>query len=237
MCMQLVCCENRNIQAIQPRSLDAASPGRDTFELAQVIMRFVQKIVLYSPNNPDRSPELRAIATAEERRRRIYEIDEILGAINDQARSGIREEEYTYELWFRRIVPLVTRRHVGNCSEMAAVGLQYAIDHLVDHRVEIFNILGGDHAFLVIGRDPHSRLHEYQNWGAKAVVCDPWSSSCFYAEEIEAKLINAVRIAPYVTITKPFNPASHKLDMWSPKLTYDPTDRTSESFDFLDSYL
>lgn len=223
MSAQLVCCRNTDFQNIQPQSLPETSPAGDALIVAQKIMQFVHQVVLYSPNNPNRSPELRAITSAEEQMRRVVKINNTLGAIYDKINRIIQGKVLTFALWFEHIVPLVQRYQVGNCSEMAAVGLQYAIDHSVIHRVEMFSIEGGDsdHVFLVIGRDPQSQPSDYRSWGA-AAVCDPWASSCFYAKEIENRLVTAVRKAPYVMVTKPFDPAIHRLNFYDPDAIYYP---------------
>jgi hypothetical protein len=50
--------------------------------------------------------------------------------------------------------------------------------------VDIYRILGGDHCFLVIGRDLNSDPSDPETWGPHTMICDPWSKKSFPVSEL-----------------------------------------------------
>jgi hypothetical protein len=199
---------------LQPQPLQDTSE-----ELAQKIIQHVQGIVLFSSNYPDRSPVLQ---------QKSYEdLQCSLHAIYDVS-SKIWNEYYYIEnpqSWLSSLVALVTKYNVGNCGEMAAVGLQYAIDHLASQRVEMFHILGGNHRFLVIGRDEGTDPADYLHWGPNAVVCDPWASRSYPAVQIEQTLQDFRGTEDYpgegrLTLLEMFDPARQRLSPFNPVLSW-----------------
>ncbi len=72
---------------------------------------------------------------------------------------------------------------------MCDSGLKYALEKFgTDFPIEPFVIEGRDHVFLVIGRSRASVDRNYKEWGADALICDPWSGSCYPAALLEDHL-------------------------------------------------
>ncbi len=79
--------------------------------------------------------------------------------------------------------------HIGNCGEMAAVAFFKALEKgMWNVPVDIVYITNGDHAFLVIGREPDSDPENYKTWGPSAVVVDAWSKKVYKVSDLEANL-------------------------------------------------
>lgn len=72
---------------------------------------------------------------------------------------------------------------IGNCYELALMALDYMIREHPDINSEVYHIKGGDHAFLVIGRDINSDPIRPETWGKDAYICDPWSDSVYPATD------------------------------------------------------
>ena len=104
--------------------------------------------------------------------------------------------------------------NVGTCLEMSAVAFKHSIQNKPELRAELFFLEGGNHVFLVLGRNPSSDPSKYKEWGGEAVICDAWSGKVFPASEVESKLKNFVRESETPegnprTILEPFNPEKH----------------------------
>ena len=104
--------------------------------------------------------------------------------------------------------------NVGACLEMSAVAFKHSIQNKPGLRAELFYLEGGNHVFLVLGRNPPSDPSKYKEWGGEAVICDTWSGKVFPSSEIESKLKNFVRESETPegnprTILEPFNPEKH----------------------------
>lgn len=59
----------------------------------------------------------------------------------------------------------------GNCGEMARAAAYFLFQRHI-FPIEILSARGVDHEFVCIGRDGPLELPE--QWGAEAVICDPW---------------------------------------------------------------
>jgi hypothetical protein len=80
---------------------------------------------------------------------------------------------------------------IGNCEELALQAFDYILYKSTGiFNAEIFRIDGGDHAFLVLNRDPDSIPSDPKNWGPHAVICDPWANKVYNASEYLSKLKN-----------------------------------------------
>jgi len=60
----------------------------------------------------------------------------------------------------------------GNCGEFSALAFMYLYDLGVGP-LDWMSLVGGDHAFVVIGR-VDGDANQVGRWGANASVCDPW---------------------------------------------------------------
>lgn len=83
--------------------------------------------------------------------------------------------------------------HLGNCEEYAFMALHYVCENVPDVTAEVYSIGGGDHTFLVIGRninDPNCNPRLPATWGDDAYICDPWSNEVYPAKEYLNKTKN-----------------------------------------------
>lgn len=73
--------------------------------------------------------------------------------------------------------------HAGNCGEYTALATNYLYKHNIP-LIEAAYILFGDHAFVIIDRDPTSDINKPSLWGTKAVICDGLANDVYPASEI-----------------------------------------------------
>lgn len=126
---------------------------------------------------------------------------------------------------------LVEEHGVGNCHELS---FKYFSDLMqefpdLDLKIDVYEILNGDHCFLVIGREVESDPSDYRTWGEHAMIYDPWASEfddvAFYpATELESRLRDAKYDdqTPEKAILRPINFSTQKLkcmvsNIYSPK--------------------
>jgi hypothetical protein len=95
----------------------------------------------------------------------------------------------------KTLANLAIRSRGGNCQEQSAVALMYLIVAGYAGPLEIFGLdrferqgRDGDHFFIVMGRNPRSKIAAVRSWGDAAVVCDPWNSEVYAASEREMLL-------------------------------------------------
>ena len=72
-----------------------------------------------------------------------------------------------------RLVAMAKVARAGNCGEQAMLAFQFLKSRGVSP-LDIMNFTDGDHAWVVIGRDANADEDDWDEWGAAAVVCDPW---------------------------------------------------------------
>lgn len=73
----------------------------------------------------------------------------------------------------------------GNCDELAALAFAYLAEKAGRTRpLEIFQVFGGDHAFVVIGRRDSRTGGDMTTWNADAVICDPWAEHVCSADAL-----------------------------------------------------
>jgi hypothetical protein len=170
--------------------------------LAGEILQHVQKTVLFSQNYLGRSPVVEAEDDPDAYWARYDAADKVTDEIREH--PMIKQDRIEHSLWNRAC--LAEKYSVGNCEEMAAVGLKYAMEKETAQPVSVFHILNGDHAFLVIGD------------GEDAYVCDPWASRCYPLSRHEIHLKDYVELCQLpngriVTGVRDFNPAKQYLDV------------------------
>ncbi|KTC86439.1 hypothetical protein [Legionella brunensis] len=104
----------------------------------------------------------------------------------------------------------------GKCGEYSFLILNYLRKNNID--AEYFSIKNGDHAFIVMGREPNSDPNDPSTWGKNAVVCDGLSGECYRAldENLKSKMQCWVRsqtqpppLPEFITMTS----ISDKADM------------------------
>lgn len=79
---------------------------------------------------------------------------------------------------------LMTQHYkIGNCQEQATLAFNYLNSKGVSS-LELCHFIGGDHAFVIIGREPNSDIRNPSTWGDEAVFCDPWAEN-FFAKDYQ----------------------------------------------------
>lgn len=105
---------------------------------------------------------------------------------------------------------------IGNCHELALMALDFMIRNKPEVNAETYSIKGGDHVFLVIGRNKDSDPLKPETWGDDCYICDPWSDSVYPAKEYLVKTKNF-----YFTLNsdgthtnhiQDFNPSRHQMN-------------------------
>jgi hypothetical protein len=87
----------------------------------------------------------------------------------------------------QEIAEKVVETHTGNCGELSFVTTSNFIKLAKEkaHRIEIMNIVGGDHVFVVIDRALRSDANKPDTWGSKAIVLDAWSGEVKPASDMK----------------------------------------------------
>lgn len=126
----------------------------------------------------------------------VIRIDKGIEAVRDVKEINIsndhivRVDEDDFLFTFFRDVELIKKYSMGNCEEYAFVALDYIFEKNPSVTAELFYIKGGDHIFLVIGRDPASDPGLPEDWGEHAYICDPWARDSYKANLYQTKLKN-----------------------------------------------
>lgn len=158
---------------------------RENFTLAMEILDHVQRTILFSPNYPDRSDVIRNHYDDQNfLKTHIIALHTLLEEMRSMKADLNSSKLETYI----QLASIAEKFNIGNCDEMAYVGLKYTIDASVIQRVEIFEIENGHHRFLVIGRNEGTDPADHTTWGPSAVICDPWASSCYPASLLKENL-------------------------------------------------
>ncbi|WP_419418573.1 hypothetical protein ACNVED_08380 [Legionella sp. D16C41] len=90
---------------------------------------------------------------------------------------------------FYNVIKVCKKFSLGNCTELSFMALDYVIKYTPAHiSAEIFKLEGGDHAFLVIGRQEGSAPNLPQTWGEQAYICDPLLNQVYPASQYLTKL-------------------------------------------------
>ena len=92
---------------------------------------------------------------------------------------------------------LIKLNKIGNCAECAILARTYLIEHGVNFcDVMFLEVLGHDHAMLVLGRNvrrfKNAKLRAYADWYFPSdynfIFCDPWYNECFTSKECPKKI-------------------------------------------------
>lgn len=158
--------------------------------LARRISAFVNRHIFFIPNYPRRyqyspSPEdaMRYISIWFDR-----------DLCQDRMGKTIDKQ---LDAWFRK--------HLGQCGEMIFIGFHYFKDRIA--QLEPVTIQNGNHCFLVLGRDPTTPLERPSEWNQEAVICDPWTGSCFPASLHAQHLLASTSIGcteDFYTLVEPW---------------------------------
>lgn len=105
------------------------------------------------------------------------------------------EEDSSIQIFYR-VIELCKKFSLGNCFELALLSLEYVLITYPNLRAEVFILSGGDHTFLVIGRNPASLPHLPKTWGRNVFLCDPWTNSVYSAYKY-ARYLRSHSSTPY----------------------------------------
>ncbi|GEM_PF-3488596 len=108
-------------------------------------------------------------------------------ALNALIPAAFNDKTEAQKEYFKRLDQLTQEYKLSNCEILAILGLKVLDEIASDLHGEVFATHNGDHAFLVIDRDPNSSTTDFTKWG-NAVVVDIWSGEVFPANEIPSKL-------------------------------------------------
>lgn len=141
----------------------------------------------------------------------------------DDLRANMLEFEHSEELaWIESNIKLFYKSvenskkfSLGNCAELAMLAMNY-IAHNTDNNAEFYNIINGDHMFVVIGRQMNSDPSDPTTWGDQAFFCDPWSNLVYPSRDYLTKLHDHyisgdVENYNYVNNIRPFDPHTQQL--------------------------
>jgi hypothetical protein len=172
-------------------------------KLAQELLEETRKEVPFSANNFDRSRrviEKRAKKRGIGRNNLSLIVNEATSQLSANRNQALEENANRNGTYFNRckiISKNASSASVGNCREMAIVGLfkgmEKGVWNICLDRVSIVN---GDHSFLVIGRDSQSDPKNYKTWGPNAVVMDAWANKIYKLEDLEQNLYDFIGVNP-----------------------------------------
>ncbi|MCW8419028.1 hypothetical protein OQJ18_02565 [Fluoribacter dumoffii] len=130
----------------------------------------------------------------------------------EPAHSWLEFDYYIYE--FYQSITCSKKYSIGNCNELAELALDY-IAHFVPHiDAEVFQLLGGNHVVLVVGREKGSDPRKPETWGKTAYICDPWSDEVYPASEYLSRTKNYYQeydkaLDVFTNHVEDFNPSKH----------------------------
>ncbi len=112
--------------------------------------------------------------------------------MRDEWESVLKKSSFNTECKRYKKLAKVAKKHgIGNCAEMSAVAYSYLKDkNLI--KVAMLYLQGGDHAFIVIGKDPASDERDPYSWGLEAVVLDCWTNQFYPAAQIFEHMANHI---------------------------------------------
>lgn len=103
---------------------------------------------------------------------------------------GYRPQDMKGKLHIEIIAYYTEKAGCGNCMEQSAVAFAYLL-RLGVRPLDWMEVTNGDHAFVVIGREPDSAANDPKSWGKDAAVCDPWDNVAYPASQIARRLGNS----------------------------------------------
>lgn len=165
------------------------------FRIANKILKQTQKAVPFSSNNLDRSRKI-IEEMANKKGIHLDDYSELIDEFGKRLKKNrdLNKKDYLKNLGsvFKEAklgVKRTEKSGLGNCGEMTDLGLFKGMKKGIwATRLEIANIVNGDHAVMIIGREFGSDSCDYKTFGKTAVVADLWAGKIFRASEIENEL-------------------------------------------------
>jgi hypothetical protein len=90
----------------------------------------------------------------------------------------------------------------GNCGEHAAVAFMELLLRSC-YPLDLVYIHGGDHNFVLIGREDGSSIEDPLTWGPETVVCDPYWGESYEASLYTCRRKDASRVRLYYRHSTP----------------------------------
>ena len=162
----------------------------------------IQDKSLAAPLSPELWTNLRLafFAIQEVKKILIYGAD---NRVNPNPEAGKRIEAFRnspYPQRPHRYIALAEKYQAGRCGEHTE--LAYFILLSSGKRLEIIASHMLNHCFLIIGREPNSKLNNHTTWGRNAVVCDPWANRYYPAEAFEYQINDSLTSRYYLFPTE-----------------------------------
>jgi hypothetical protein len=120
----------------------------------------------------------------------------------NESRACMVEMRPNYQTEFYRNAPAAEQVRIramwgeafgcGNCGEQSAMAYEWLRKNGVTPVENMKFVSGGDHAFVVLGREPSSEPGVPSTWGASAIVCDPWKGEVYPPANLAVKWPGAV---------------------------------------------
>lgn len=160
------------------------------FQLAQEASDYVLKTVSLGASNKPRQKDVIGnekthmglnVSKALELNRAVTEMGTslILGALGlfSEMLNTYKNQNIIFSTLGLQTTYLATRIFkAGNCQEQATVAYKFLSNKGI-YPLEICRIEGGNHVFVIIGRNQNSNIKDPSTWGKNTVICDPWSKN------------------------------------------------------------
>lgn len=190
---------------------------KENLEIACEIVNRVRKMILRSPTHPLITQVTEEQPFDEKKLSELHkqnrDIREKTKEMVKQISTEIKNERKKHKTELNIRAKAIIENKIGTCEEFAFLSLKYLTHIAPNKQGELFNILEGDHVFLVIGRDPKTDIKDFNTWNKNAVVCDAWSGEVFLASQINEKLKDHYKFNEK-NIVAPINPKVHKLSLF-----------------------
>jgi hypothetical protein len=187
----------------------AASPQlTENLALAERANSYTDRTILFSSTNPLRN-KIKGPA--------LSTLQHSIDLMRESYIFNSSPFQYAKDIGLRSL-----KLNQGECLEMSCAGLVYFLyQKNLQAKVDVYEIKnknpqepGGDHAFLVIGRDKHSDPSNPSTWGENAVVADPLRNIAFPATQIETLEDHLGLDHQNNPVSSPFNPRKQTLSLW-----------------------
>ncbi|MBA3660963.1 MAG: hypothetical protein H0W64_04500 [Gammaproteobacteria bacterium] len=169
--------------------------------------------------------------------KQIKSIEKSSGFIENTALRQLGNQYEVVQVWENEVVvelpqdiayhflqsktDLYEKKGMANCGIMSFIALKKLIEkNGTSIPAEVYNVQNGDHAILIIDRDPQSDPLQPKTWGPHAVVCDTWSGEVypltflneklltFRIQLMKHKITNEIGVFHFLTS---YNPNYHRL--------------------------
>lgn len=180
---------------------------QDIENLAYEAKNYARKYIL------EGSTQLKNNDYPEEKRKALYKaVHDVRSKLYEEITDDpyrIESNNLIYE--FDKGTAIYSKYSIGNCAELVHFALDYIIRNSNIY-AERYTIQGGDHVFLVIGRDLGSDENDPESWGDNAFICDPWANEVYPAYQYASKLKNYYRVYSRLDFLEPNAPLLGNLE-------------------------